>query len=69
MDYRYPLSAFQAFAICLSSFDTKLACEWQVSIGGQLLVYLRDVLNVRTYGGYICTGLNGKPFFFLSWTE
>ncbi|KAK4773714.1 hypothetical protein SAY87_028733 [Trapa incisa] len=21
MDYRYPLSAFQAFAICLSSFD------------------------------------------------
>jgi hypothetical protein len=28
MDYSYPLSAFQAFAICLSSFDTKLACEW-----------------------------------------
>ncbi|KAD4584771.1 hypothetical protein E3N88_22372 [Mikania micrantha] len=27
MDYRYPLSAYQAFAICLSSFDTKLACE------------------------------------------
>eukprot|EP01018_Ginkgo_biloba_P012909 Gb_21935 [translate_table: standard] len=27
MDYRYPLSVFQAFAICLSSFDTKLACE------------------------------------------
>jgi hypothetical protein len=27
MDYSYPLSAFQAFAICLSSFDTKLACE------------------------------------------
>ena len=27
MDYRYPLSAFQAFAICLSSFDTKVACE------------------------------------------
>lgn len=27
MDYRYPLSAFQSFAICLSSFDTKLACE------------------------------------------
>lgn len=27
MDYRYPLSAFQAFAICLSTFDTKLACE------------------------------------------
>lgn len=27
MDYRYPLSTFQAFAICLSSFDSKLACE------------------------------------------
>ncbi|XVE82605.1 hypothetical protein DITRI_Ditri16bG0018800 [Diplodiscus trichospermus] len=27
IDYRYPLSAFQAFAICLSSFDTKPACE------------------------------------------
>lgn len=27
MDYRYPLSGFQAFAICLSSFDTKPACE------------------------------------------
>ncbi|KAL3505311.1 hypothetical protein ACH5RR_035152 [Cinchona calisaya] len=27
MDYRYPLSAFQAFAICLSSFDTKPTCE------------------------------------------
>ncbi|CAI5955914.1 unnamed protein product [Closterium sp. NIES-65] len=25
MDYRYPLTAFQAFAICLSSFDTKVA--------------------------------------------
>ncbi|KAH7522990.1 hypothetical protein JRO89_XSUnG0085800 [Xanthoceras sorbifolium] len=27
MDYRQPLSAFQAFAICLTSFGTKLACE------------------------------------------
>eukprot|EP01029_Cantina_marsupialis_P026672 TRINITY_DN7226_c0_g1_i1.p1 TRINITY_DN7226_c0_g1~~TRINITY_DN7226_c0_g1_i1.p1 ORF type:complete len:532 (-),score=166.50 TRINITY_DN7226_c0_g1_i1:232-1827(-) len=27
MDFRYPLSPFQAFAICLSSFDSKLACE------------------------------------------
>lgn len=29
MDYRQPLSAFLAFAICLTSFGTKLACEWQ----------------------------------------
>ena len=27
MDYRAPLSALQAFAIALSSFDSKLACE------------------------------------------
>ncbi|XP_051152062.1 tubby-like F-box protein 7 [Andrographis paniculata] len=27
MDYRHPLSPFQAFAICLTSFGTKLACE------------------------------------------
>lgn len=27
MDYRQPLSAFAAFAICLTSFGTKLACE------------------------------------------
>ena len=27
MDYRYPLNALQAFGICLTSFDSKLACE------------------------------------------
>lgn len=27
MDFQYPISAFEAFAICLSSFDTKIACE------------------------------------------
>ncbi|XP_051030337.1 tubby-related protein 2 [Phodopus roborovskii] len=27
MDFRYPLCPLQAFAICLSSFDGKLACE------------------------------------------
>lgn len=27
MDFQYPLSAFQAFAICLSSFDNKILCE------------------------------------------
>jgi len=27
LDFRYPLSPFQAFAICLSSFDYKLCCE------------------------------------------
>ncbi|XP_047334623.1 tubby-like F-box protein 3 [Impatiens glandulifera] len=27
MDYQYPISAFQAFAICISSFETMIACE------------------------------------------
>ncbi len=27
MDYKWPMSALQAFAICLTSFDSKLACE------------------------------------------
>lgn len=27
MDFRYPLSPVQAFAIALTSFDAKLACE------------------------------------------
>lgn len=27
MDYTYPMCALQAFAITLSSFDSKLACE------------------------------------------
>ncbi|KAJ9518987.1 hypothetical protein QJQ45_026167, partial [Haematococcus lacustris] len=27
MDYQWPMSGFQAFCICLSSFDNKLACE------------------------------------------
>ena len=28
MDYSYPMCAVQAFGIALSSFDSKLACEW-----------------------------------------
>ena len=28
LDYKYPMCAVQAFAIALSSFDSKLACEW-----------------------------------------
>ena len=27
MDFRYPLTPFQAFAITLSSFDSKIACD------------------------------------------
>lgn len=27
MDYRYPVSAFQAFAVCLSSFASNVSCE------------------------------------------
>ena len=28
MDFRYPMCPVQAFAVALSSFDSKLACEW-----------------------------------------
>lgn len=28
LDYNYPMCAVQAFAIALSSFDGKIACEW-----------------------------------------
>ena len=27
MDFQWPMNATQAFAICLTSFDSKLACE------------------------------------------
>lgn len=32
MDYSFPMCALQAFAITLSSFDGKLACEWAVLV-------------------------------------
>ena len=47
MDYRYPISAFQSFAICLSSFDTKIACEWDkviISFPFSVLIVLLTVL-------------------------
>ena len=28
MDFNYPMCAVQAFGVALSSFDSKLACEW-----------------------------------------
>ena len=27
LDFQYPFSPLQAFAVCLSSFDYKIACE------------------------------------------
>ena len=27
LDYKHPLTAVQAFSICLTSLDNKLACE------------------------------------------
>lgn len=32
MDYSFPMCALQAFAITLSSFDGKLACEWAMLV-------------------------------------
>uniref|UniRef100_A0A8B9T2X9 TUB bipartite transcription factor n=1 Tax=Anas platyrhynchos TaxID=8839 RepID=A0A8B9T2X9_ANAPL len=36
MDYNYPMCALQAFAIALSSFDSKLACQGKCNCGGPL---------------------------------
>jgi hypothetical protein len=33
MDYQWPLSPLQAFSICMSSFDYKLACEVSLVFG------------------------------------
>lgn len=38
LDFSYPLCALQAFAVALSSFDSKLACEWQTE-----KLHLREV--------------------------
>lgn len=56
MDYSFPLCAMQAFAITLSSFDGKLACEWPTHAGASsyftawlnncgLFVHLIDALH------------------------
>ena len=45
MDFRYPLCAMQAFAIALSSFDGKLACEWkQLAVVGE---FMRNLCLLR----------------------
>lgn len=51
MDYRYPISAFQSFAICLSSFDTKIACEWDKVI---ISLYSALLLSTFTHGYLPC---------------
>lgn len=55
MDYRYPLSAFQAFSICLTSFDTKLACEW-----------MNEWMNERTNGERVVRFMCSKVISILS---
>ena len=43
MDYRYPMCALQAFGVALSSFDSKLACEWRKTF---LLIRLKTFEDV-----------------------
>lgn len=64
MDYQYPISAFQAFAICLSSFDTKIACEWLAS-AKQVAIHSRNAWNSSS----LYLNQNLFPFFFLSFSE
>lgn len=44
LDYNYPLCSVQAFAIALSSFDGKIACEWQLQSteASALLLYVSE---------------------------
>lgn len=56
MDYQYPISAFQAFAICLSSFDTKIACEWIAN---------RYMTNATYINAFFLMHLYTKMFYFV----
>ncbi|KAJ4916647.1 hypothetical protein Rs2_02197 [Raphanus sativus] len=48
MDYRYPLSAIQAFAICLSSFDTKsLVHKEEETLIISVLILIIKVFNFQ----------------------
>jgi hypothetical protein len=46
MDYQWPLSPLQAYSICMSSFDYKLACE--VRRGARSLCVFRTAWGVVT---------------------
>lgn len=56
MDFRYPLCALQAFGIALSSFDSKLACEWSYILYYVFYVdYLKlefGIMNRRNWRDY-----------------
>ena len=49
MDVQFPLCPLQAFAICLSSLDSKLACEWQLFQTGNPVTYYSIVRNGLFY--------------------
>lgn len=54
MDFRHPLSAFQAFAICLTSFGTKLACEWDsASLFLSLYYFSLFCIGINNWGIYL----------------
>lgn len=47
MDYSFPMCALQAFAITLSSFDGKLACEWPMLVC--LKCFTRSFTDIEIY--------------------
>lgn len=62
MDYRYPLCAMQAFAIALSSFDGKIACEWAEARSGRntalaIPAVALFILLISTLLAYILTSV------------
>lgn len=50
LDYNYPMCALQAFAIGLSSFDSKLACEWTAGFHVHITTFPRPPSNLFSPG-------------------
>lgn len=49
MDYNYPMCALQAFAVALSSFDGKLACEWLYSQVSQFKIMQKNKMLIPIF--------------------
>ena len=71
MDFKYPLCALQAFAIALSSFDGKIACEWlyfQIHVLRYFIVIFLYFINsvgtrqILRYVMYSHDGCHGYSF-------
>ncbi|XP_050566826.1 tubby protein homolog isoform X2 [Cygnus atratus] len=51
MDYNYPMCALQAFAIALSSFDSKLACMEELQHASEAVIMCWGMIDSRIFLG------------------